>query len=87
MSSSRFTELLQYFFQTCSALGWASANGPEAIFDQQLGGPDPERLAQSEDPSFESHGPPRDASEIWFRTERQTLRRLPRTGAILFTIK
>ncbi|KAG8934889.1 hypothetical protein FRC02_009011 [Tulasnella sp. 418] len=31
--------------------------------------------------------PPPDPSEIYFRTERQSLRRLPRTGAILFTIR
>jgi dimethylamine monooxygenase subunit A len=28
-----------------------------------------------------------DASELWIRSERQTLRRLPRSGAVLFTIR
>ena len=28
-----------------------------------------------------------DAPDLWLRSERQTLRRLPRTGAILFTIR
>jgi hypothetical protein len=31
--------------------------------------------------------PEADGSPFWLRTERQTLQRLPRTGAILFTIK
>lgn len=31
--------------------------------------------------------PAADGSPFWLRSERQTLRRLPRTGAILFTIK
>jgi hypothetical protein len=28
-----------------------------------------------------------DPADVWLRSERQTLRRLPRTGAVLFTIK
>ena len=28
-----------------------------------------------------------DGRQVYFRTERQTLRRLPRTGCILFTIR
>jgi hypothetical protein len=28
-----------------------------------------------------------DPAEVWLRSERQTLRRLPRSGAVLFTIK
>jgi hypothetical protein len=28
-----------------------------------------------------------DPTDVWLRSERQTLRRLPRTGAVLFTIK
>jgi hypothetical protein len=31
--------------------------------------------------------PDAQGAPFWLRTERQTLRRLPRTGAILFTIK
>ncbi|KAK4058076.1 hypothetical protein OIO90_000815 [Microbotryomycetes sp. JL221] len=76
-----------YFFQTDPALSWAAANGPEAIFDQKRGGPIPDLLQTSEEPHFKAHGPPEDASKIWFRTERQTLRRMPLTGGILFTIK
>lgn len=28
-----------------------------------------------------------DPQEVWLRSERQTLRRLPRTGAVVFTIR
>lgn len=34
-----------------------------------------------------AHGAPRVPGDLWLRSERQTLRRLPSTGAILFTIR
>ncbi len=34
-----------------------------------------------------SHGPPSVPGDLWLRSERQALRRLPETGAILFTIR
>ncbi|MCU1355577.1 MAG: hypothetical protein JWM89_995 [Acidimicrobiales bacterium] len=43
----------------------------------------PERPAAG---SLAAVGPP-DAPDLWLRSERQTLRLLPRTGAVLFTIR
>jgi alpha-1,2-mannosyltransferase len=60
-----------YFIQTDSHLPWSSNIGPEDSFGI---GWDNAR----EDP---------EVDEIHFRTERQTLRRLPRSGGVLFTIR
>jgi hypothetical protein len=38
-------------------------------------------------PDNPPHTPDMDIADMWFRTEWQTLRRLPETGAILFTIR
>lgn len=38
-------------------------------------------------PDNPPHTPDIDIADMWFRTEWQTLRRLPETGAILFTIR
>ena len=38
-------------------------------------------------PDIPPHTPDMDIADMWFRTEWQTLRRLPETGAILFTIR
>ncbi|KAM0746598.1 hypothetical protein T439DRAFT_329704 [Meredithblackwellia eburnea MCA 4105] len=77
-----------YFFQIDDQLGWSSnTNGPEKIFDQGNKGPVPSLLAASEDPSWKAPAPTDDPNDVWFRTERQTLRRMPKTGCILFTIR
>lgn len=78
----------QYFFQTDDQLAWSSnTNGPEEIFDQGKKGPVPELLKASEDPTWKAPKPTDNFDDIWFRTERQTLRRMPKTGCILFTIR
>jgi len=46
----------------------------------------PERFLPSP-ASRRSVGVPHGTEALWFRVERQTLRRLPRTGAIAFTIR
>lgn len=54
-------------------LAWSPANGSEDAF----------KLAHAFDQSQEA---PR-VDQLWLRTERQTLRRLPVSGAIIFTIR
>lgn len=46
---------------------------------------DSPELHRPEPPS--AHGTPLIPDDLWLRSERQTLRRLPSTGAILFTIR
>ncbi|CAF1038714.1 unnamed protein product [Rotaria magnacalcarata] len=60
-----------YFIQTDGELAWSSSIGPEDTFGIGWQNAKP-------NPSIE---------KIHFRSERQTLRRLPRSGAILFTIR
>ena len=60
-----------YFIQTDGELAWSPSIGPEDKFG--IG--------------WENARPNPPIEQIHFRSERQTLRRLPRTGAILFTIR
>ena len=60
-----------YFIQTDGELAWSSSIGPE------------DQFGIGWDNAISN--PPID--KIHFRSERQTLRRLPRTGGILFTIR
>jgi alpha-1,2-mannosyltransferase len=60
-----------YFIQTDGELAWSSSIGPEDTFGIGWQNADP-------NPCIEN---------IHFRSERQTLRRLPKSGAILFTIR
>jgi alpha-1,2-mannosyltransferase len=60
-----------YFIQTDSSLPWSSKIGPEDSFG--IG--------------WDNANTDPDVDEIHFRSERQTLRRLPRSGGILFTIR
>jgi hypothetical protein len=60
-----------YFVQTDSSLPWSKNIGDEASFG--IG--------------WDNAQEKPDVDEIHFRTERQTLRRLPRSGAILFMIR
>ncbi|KAK4705129.1 hypothetical protein P7C70_g1080, partial [Phenoliferia sp. Uapishka_3] len=77
-----------YFFQIDDQLDWSqNTNGPEKIFDQGAKGPVPELLSASEDPSWKAPAPTTEFNDVWFRTERQSLRRMPKTGCILFTIR
>ncbi|KAL7006337.1 hypothetical protein EMMF5_004223 [Cystobasidiomycetes sp. EMM_F5] len=72
-----------YFMQIDNSLGWSeTTNGNEDVFDQATKGP---RLAAAEaySTAFQPPQPTADIASIHFRTERQTLRRMPRTGCIL----
>lgn len=62
-----------YFIQVDDGLAWSESIGPED-------GPEGARgwAAAEKDKAIEHH---------WYRSERQSLRRLPRTGAIVFTIR
>jgi len=60
-----------YFIQTDGELAWSSSIGHEDTFG--IG--------------WENAKPNPPIENIHFRSERQTLRRLPRTGALLFTIR
>jgi alpha-1,2-mannosyltransferase len=60
-----------YFVQTDSSLPWSSKIGSEDSYGIGWDNADTH-------PSID---------EIHFRSERQTLRRLPRTGGVLFTIR
>jgi alpha-1,2-mannosyltransferase len=60
-----------YFIQTDGELAWSSSIGPEDTFGV----------------GWQNAKPNPPVENIHFRSERQTLRRLPRTGAILFTIR
>lgn len=60
-----------YFVQTDSSLPWSSKIGSEDSYG--IGWNNADTLP--------------NIDEIHFRSERQTLRRLPRTGGVLFTIR
>ncbi|CAF3352833.1 unnamed protein product [Rotaria sp. Silwood2] len=60
-----------YFIQTDEDLAWSNSIGPEDTFG--IG--------------WQNAKPNPPIQYIHFRSERQTLRRLPRSGAILFTIR
>ncbi|PWN49278.1 hypothetical protein IE53DRAFT_388526 [Violaceomyces palustris] len=74
-------------------LSWShSSNGPERLYDQVLKGPLPvvprkEGEQREEETPFKPPQPTRDPSYVVMRTERQTLRRLARSNAIIFTIR
>ncbi|CAE6507270.1 unnamed protein product [Rhizoctonia solani] len=68
-------------------LAWSdSTNGHEDHFDEPNHAPKPEFLSASE---FIAPQPvsKEEIGRVRFRTERQSLRRLPRSGAIVFTIR
>lgn len=60
-----------YYVQTDEDIAWSYAIGPEE--SPEIGW----RMAEK----------PRDITKLHFRSERQTLRRLPKTGGIVFTIR
>ncbi|CAF2800763.1 unnamed protein product [Rotaria sp. Silwood2] len=71
MTPERAVVRYNYSIQTDGELAWSSSIGPEDTFG--LG-----RKDARSNPSIE---------RLHFRSERQALRRLPRSGAILFTIR
>lgn len=60
-----------YFIQTDSELGWSVSIGPE----------------HSENVGWYTASPAVTPDQLYFRSERQSLRRLPKTGAVVFTIR
>lgn len=60
-----------YFIQTDSNLGWSSSIGDE----------------NTDDVGWNTATPASTAEQLHFRSERQLLRRLPKSGAIIFTIR
>lgn len=68
-------------------LSWShSSNGPEALFDHTV----KRSVVKPEDGfHYERQVPPAATrpEEVAMRSERQTLRKLPKSGAVLFTIR
>ncbi|KAK9462149.1 uncharacterized protein V1516DRAFT_673890 [Lipomyces oligophaga] len=60
-----------YFIQTDNDLGWSNAIGPE----------------DSETIGWYTAAEATDVSKLYFRSERQSLRRLPISGGVVFTIR
>ena len=65
-----------YFFQVDNNLAWSTSLGSE----------DPPE-AKGQHSSWADSHVENDARKLYFRSERQTLRRLPRTGGVVFTIR
>jgi len=76
-----------YFFQVDPDLAWASIHhGNEDDFDQSTHLPRSESLTSS-NKDWNPPNPTTDMSTVYFRSERQSLRRMPKTGCICFTIR
>ncbi|KAK9324981.1 hypothetical protein V1517DRAFT_315673 [Lipomyces orientalis] len=60
-----------YFLQTDDDLGWSKAIGPE----------------DNDDIGWDAAEHAHDITKIHFRSERQSLRRLPKSGGVVFTIR
>ncbi|KAF8529912.1 hypothetical protein JB92DRAFT_3106604 [Gautieria morchelliformis] len=74
-----------YFFQIDKDIAWASIHhGEEDRFDQSTHMPRAEALG---DGKWQPPQATTDMSQVYFRSERQSLRRLPKTGCICFTIR
>ncbi|KAG9252187.1 uncharacterized protein F5Z01DRAFT_235297 [Emericellopsis atlantica] len=71
MKCDTFHARNNYFFQVDDCLGWSSSMGDEDAQEVVRG-------TAQKDKAIEHH---------WFRSERQTLRRLPKTRAVVFTIR
>ncbi|GAA5851708.1 hypothetical protein JCM8547_001180 [Rhodosporidiobolus lusitaniae] len=87
LKEDKLVERNNYFFQVDNGLDWSlKTNGSEHVFDGETKLPNPEWVAESKEPVVFS-SPATDISEIYFRTERQIMRRLPRSKAILFIVR
>lgn len=74
-----------YFFQIDPDLAWATIHhGDEDKFDQSTHTPRPECL---HDGHWQPPKATTDMNQVYFRSERQSLRRMPKTGCICFTIR
>ncbi|KAI5953381.1 hypothetical protein KGF54_002753 [Candida jiufengensis] len=60
-----------YFIQTDEHIDWSRSIGPE----------------ESDSVGWNAATKATNIKDLWFRSERQTVRRLPKTGAIAFTIR
>lgn len=60
-----------YFIQVDDQLGWSSAIGNE----------------DSDEVGWNTAKPAESIDQVYYRSERQSLRRLPKTGAVVFTIR
>ncbi|TNY24390.1 hypothetical protein DMC30DRAFT_413325 [Rhodotorula diobovata] len=86
LREDKLFERNNYFFQVDEQLAWSEkTNGTEAVFDHFNKGPRLD-LVDKVDGVVHPAAATR-AEDVWFRTERQTLRRLPKTRAILFTVR
>ncbi|KAF8591105.1 hypothetical protein K439DRAFT_1381062 [Ramaria rubella] len=72
-----------YSFQIGPDLTWLdNHHGSEDLFDERTKIPVP-----GSQTDWKPVAPVTDVSEIYFRSERQTLRRMPKTGCVCFTIR
>ncbi|GAA5922917.1 hypothetical protein JCM3775_006185 [Rhodotorula graminis] len=86
LREDKLVERNNYFFQVDEHLSWSEkTNGTEAIFDHFTKGPQADLVDKAREVVHPTAAT--SASDVWFRTERQTLRRLPKTRAILFTVR
>lgn len=69
-------------------IGWSdSTNGPEDVFDQATKEPSLSAQESGQISEFQSPAKVNGVSAVRLRQERQSLRRLPRSGAVVFTIR
>ncbi|BGP17367.1 hypothetical protein JCM10213_003411 [Rhodosporidiobolus nylandii] len=86
LALEKLVERNNYFFQVDGGLDWSEkTNGTEQIFDQYNKGPKEHLVPQTDDVKRPMEAT--DIREVRFRTERQSLRRLPKTRAIMFTVR
>ncbi|GAA5902050.1 hypothetical protein JCM8208_006673 [Rhodotorula glutinis] len=86
LREDKLVERNNYFFQVDEHLSWSEmTNGTEAIYDHFHKVPQADLVDNAQNVVHPTAAT--SASGVWFRTERQTLRRLPKTRAILFTVR
>ena len=72
-----------YFFQIDDNLAWSTSLGPEDKPPHKEG----EEEVHTNKIAWRTAEKDKGIEHHWFRSERQSLRRLPRTGGIVFTIR
>ncbi|GAA6037822.1 hypothetical protein JCM8097_005056 [Rhodosporidiobolus ruineniae] len=86
LREDKLVERNNYFFQVDESYDWSvKTNGTESIFDQFAKGNQAGMAEKT--PGAVAPTAATDVRQVRFRTERQSLRRLPRSRAILFTIR
>lgn len=77
-----------YYFQLDDNLGWSSSLGPEDdITESETASSAAGDGVHTAKHAWRNAARDKPIEHHWFRSERQSLRRLPRTGAIVFTIR